>query len=206
MIVKNVFNDILPEIWPMVVIITVILVSLRLAFITKGSKRVVIYKELLMLVFVIYILCIFHVVTFQDINYGTNNFVPFKEIFRYDIGTDKFIKNIIGNIIMFIPYGFFASYFLKSKKIGVVTFLSLIVSLTIEIVQLNIGRVFDIDDVILNTLGGMIGYLIYVAINAVSNKLPKIFRSDIFLNLLIIAIIIVMIIYGFNIDIFSWYI
>ena len=204
MIVKDVFHDILPEIWPMIVIITVILVSLRLASI-RGSKKLVIYKELIMLLFIIYILCLFHIVTFQDVNYGTSNFIPFKEIFRYDIGSAKFIKNIIGNIIMFIPYGFFASYFLKNKKFVTIGILALIVSLTIEIVQLNIGRVFDIDDVILNTIGAIIGYLLYVGLDAISSKLPKIFRSDAFLNILVIVIIIFMIIYGFNINIYNWY-
>lgn len=205
MIVKDVFHDILPEIWPMIVIITVILVSLRLASIFSGSKKVVIYRELLMLLFVIYILCLFHIVTFQDINYGTNNFIPFKEIFRYEIGSAKFIKNIVGNIIMFIPYGFFASYFLKNKKFGTIGILAIIVSLTIEIVQLNIGRVFDIDDVILNVEGALVGYILYVGLDSISSKLPKFFRSDAFLNLLVIVIIIAMIIYGFNINIYSWY-
>lgn len=206
MIVKDIINDILPEIWPMIVIICVILVSLRLAFITKGSKKIVIYKELLMLVFIIYILCLFHIVTFQDINYGTNNFIPFKEIFRYDINSSKFIKNIMGNIIMFIPYGFFASYFLKNRKFSTILLLSLTVSLTIEFVQLNIGRVFDIDDVILNIIGGIIGYLIYVGLDAISSKLPKFFRSDAFLNVLVVVIIVLMIIYGFNINVVGWYV
>jgi len=207
MIVKDIIiNDILPEIWPMLVIICVILVTLRLAYIFRGKKRIVLHTELLTLVFIIYILCLFHIVTFQDINYGTNNFIPFKEIFRYDINSTKFIKNIVGNIIMFIPYGFFASYYLKNRKFSTIFILSLVVSLTIEVVQLNIGRVFDIDDVILNTIGGIIGYLLYVGLDAIGSKLPKIFRSDIFLNLLVITIIILMISYGFNINIFNWYI
>ena len=197
MIVKDVFHEILPEIWPMIVIITVILVSLRLASI-RGSKKLVIYKELIMLLFIIYILCLFHIVTFQDVNYGVSNFIPFKEIFRYDIGSAKFIKN-------FIPYGFFASYFLKNKKFVTIGILALIVSLTIEIVQLNIGRVFDIDDVILNVIGALFGYLLYVGLSAISSKLPKIFRSDAFLNILVIVIIVIMIIYGFNINIYNWY-
>ena len=205
MIVKNVILEILPSIWPMLVIITVILVSLRIAYLSKSKKKIIIYQELLMLIFIIYILCLFHIVTFQDVNYGTNNFIPFKEIFRYNIGTDKFTRNIFGNIIMFIPYGFFASYYLKNKKISIILVLSLIVSFTIEFVQLYIGRVFDIDDVILNTIGAIIGYLLYIILNKISFKLPKIFQSTVFLNILVILMIIGMIIYGFNINIFSWY-
>ena len=206
MIVKDVILDILPSIWPMLVIILVILVSLRIVYLFNNKKAIVLYQELLMLVFIIYILCLFHVVTFQDINYGTNNFIPFKEIFRYDIGTNKFIKNVIGNIIMFMPYGFFASYYLKNRKLSIIIILSLIVSSTIEFVQLYIGRVFDIDDVILNVFGAIIGYIIYIIIDKTGSKLPKFFRSNAFLNILVVLIIIAMIIYGFNINIFSWYI
>lgn len=202
--VKDVIIDMLPSIWPMLVIILVILVSLRITYLIKCKSKFILYQELLMLAFIIYILCLFHVVTFQDVNYGTNNFIPFKEILRYDIGTNKFIKNIIGNIIMFIPYGFFASYYLKNKKASIIIILSLIVSSTIEIVQLYIGRVFDIDDVILNVFGGILGYLIYMILDKISSKLPKFFRSNIFLNICAILIITVMIIYGFNIKIFSW--
>lgn len=206
MIVKDVILDMLPSIWPMLVIILVILVSLRVVYLFSGKKKIILYQELLMLVFIIYILCLFHIVTFEDVNYGTNNFIPFKEIFRYDIGTNKFIKNIIGNIIMFIPYGFFASYYLKNKKASIIIILSLIVSLTIEYVQLYIGRVFDIDDVILNVIGAFSGYLIYMIIDKIGSKLPKFFRSNIFLNILVVLILIGMIIYGFNINIFSWYV
>jgi len=205
MIVKNIIEDIMPDVWPMVLIITVIVSSLRIAYLLNNNKKFCLHKEVLSLIFIIYILCLYHVVTFQDINYGTNNFIPFKEIFRYDINSTKFIKNIVGNIIMFIPYGFFASYYLKNRKFSTIFILSLVVSLTIEIVQLNIGRVFDIDDIILNTIGGITGYLLYVGIDAISSKLPKFFRSDAFLNLLVITIIILMIVYGFDINIFNWY-
>ena len=206
MLVKDVMLEILPSIWPMLVIILVILVTLRIAYLIKSKKKLVLYQELLMLVFIIYILCLFHVVTFQDVNYGNNNFIPFKEIFRYNIGTSKFIKNILGNIIMFVPYGFFASYYLKNRKVSTVIILSLIISFTIEFVQLYIGRVFDIDDVILNIIGAIIGYIIYISLNKISYKLPKFIRSDMFLNVLVILIIVAMIFYGFNINIFSWHI
>ena len=75
MIIKNLINEILPDIWPMVLIITVIVSSLRIAYLIKGNKKFSLYREFLNLIFIIYILCLYHVVTFQDINYGTNNFI-----------------------------------------------------------------------------------------------------------------------------------
>lgn len=204
MIVRNIINEIMPDIWPMVLIITVIVSSLRIAYLMNGNKKFCLHRELLSLTFIIYILCLYHIVTFQDINYGVNNFIPFKEIFRYSIGSEKFIRNILGNILLFLPFGFFSSYYLKNKKIGVTAVLTLITSFTIEVVQYYIGRVFDIDDIILNVLGGTLGFLLFVGFDAISNRLPKMFRSDAFLNILVIIIIILIIIYGFNINVFGF--
>ena len=205
MIVKNIIEDIMPDIWPMVLIIVVILSSLRIAFLLNNNKKFCLHKEVLSLIFIVYILCLYHVVTFQDVNYGINNFIPFKEIFRYPIGSSNFIKNVIGNITLFIPFGFFSSYYLKNKKMLTPFILSLITSLTIESVQFYIGRVFDIDDIILNTLGGIIGFLCYIAFDAISIRLPKFMKSDAFLNLLIILVVILIIAYSFNLNIFWWF-
>ncbi len=205
MIIKNLIEDILPDIWPMVLIIAVIVSSLRIAYLLNGHKKFVFHKELLSLIFIIYILCLYHVVTFQDINYGSSNFIPFKEIFRYQIGSAKFIKNIIGNIMLFIPFGFFSSYILKNKKAGIIAVLTLITSCTIESVQYYIGRVFDIDDIILNLIGGVSGFLLYVGFDAIKSRLPKALQSDTFLNILIIIIIVIIIAYSFNLKIFSYF-
>ncbi len=199
---KNIFLDVFSDTWPTILIAIVIAVSLRLAYLFKGKKKIVLYKELLMLIFIIYALCLFHVVTYQDVNFGTNNFIPFKEIFRYDFGTPKFIKNIVGNIIMFIPFGFFASYFLKSKKLTLPLILTIILTCTIETVQYYIGRVFDIDDIILNVIGGIIGFLLYVVVDVLQSKIPGLKNNSI-LNLLIIAIIVIIVIYGFDINLFG---
>jgi glycopeptide antibiotics resistance protein len=58
-----------------------------------------------------------------------------------------------------------------------------------------IGRVFDIDDIILNVIGGLIGYLIYTLINSIGDRLPKIFRSNWFLNLISILLLGAFILY-----------
>ena len=200
--IKRLFLDVTKDIWPMLIIILVIVCSLRIAYLITKHKRFQLHKEIISLIFIVYVLCLFHVVTFQDNNYGVSNFVPFKEIFRYSIGSEKFLKNVVGNIMLFVPYGFLASYFLNNKKLGVMTVLTLTVTLTIETVQYYIGRVFDIDDVILNLLGGTIGFLIFVGLDAIRNKI-KILRNDTVLDILIILILAFIIIYSFNINIFG---
>lgn len=202
--IRNMITGVFPDVWPIIIIITVIACSLRLAYIIKYHEKFCFYKEIFSLIFILYVMCLFEVVTIQDNNYGLSNFVPFAEMFRYDFGSRLFIRNIIGNILLFLPYGYFTSYYLNSKKIAPIALLTIIVSLTIECVQLKIGRTFDIDDVILNTCGGIIGCLMYNFVDTFSNKLPKVFKTDGFINFLVIILLIIVIIYVFNINLLNW--
>lgn len=200
--IKDIFVESLPNIWPMIVIILVIVSSLRIAYLITKHKKFLLHKELIYLIAITYILCLFYVVTFQDSNYGVSNYVPFKEIFRYSFGSHKFFKNILGNIMLFIPYGFLSSYLLKNKKLSVTFILSLIASITIEVVQYHIGRVFDIDDIILNVLGGIIGGLLFVGLDAIRSKV-RILKNDTVIDILVILLLLIIIMYSFNINIFG---
>ena len=102
-------KNILANIWPMILIITVILSSLRIAYLFKNKEKFVLYQEILKLGFVIYVISLFYVVTFQDVSWSTSNFVPFKEMFRYKLFSNMFFKNVVGNLIMFMPFGYFTS-------------------------------------------------------------------------------------------------
>lgn len=177
--------------WPVVFISVVIMVSTRLCYLINNNQKIVLYKELMMLIFAIYILCLFQVVTFQDDTaWAGNNFIPFQEILRYNITSRLFWKNVVGNMLMFLPFGFFVSYYLKVDKVHLPFMLVLVTSLAIEIVQMMIGRVFDVDDIILNLIGGALGYLIYKLLKRIGEKLPKFCSSTWFLNaLMIIALI-----------------
>ena len=113
----DIFIEIMHNIWPMLFIFTVIIVSVRIAYILYNKEKFVLYKELLMLCFIIYILLLYYIVTFQDNNYGTNNFVPFKEIFRYSVTSKLFLRNVIGNVLLFVPFGMFVTHYVKNNKI-----------------------------------------------------------------------------------------
>ena len=166
--------EILGEVWPTILISSVIAISMRLVYLIKNKQKIVFYRELLALIFIIYVLCLFYVVTFQDVGWSSSNFIPFKEMFRYNFGSNLFIKNVLGNIILFLPYGFFVSYYLDLKKPYSAFLLIMLVSISIETTQLLIGRIFDIDDIILNIIGGMLGYLIYKLLNLINNHLPEV--------------------------------
>lgn len=184
----NTIRGVMEFTWPIIVISILIVSSIRIADILKNKKEYVFHREILTLFFIIYILCLFQIVTFEDpylLEYtGHFNLVPFKEIMRYNFGSRLFFKNVIGNLVLFMPYGLFASYFTKMDNKYYALSLIAFAAITIETTQLAIGRVFDIDDIILNIIGGMIGYLIYRLLNRIGNSLPKIFQNHWFLNIL----------------------
>lgn len=187
------------QIWPTVLICVVVLTSIRITWLIKNNKEFVLYKELFIMGFIVYIMCLFHVVTFQDVSWSTSNVTPFKEILRYDFGSVKFFKNVIGNMVMFVPFGFFISYFFHLSKAKIIFFLTIIASVTIEVTQYKIGRVFDIDDILLNLLGGLAGYYLYKILFYISDKLPRFLKKPLFYNIIIIVILVIMVLYLFNI-------
>lgn len=186
---KNALNDN----FSMIFIFSVVIVALRLMYIHVHKEKFVLYKETFMFAFLLYALLLFYVVTFQDVNYGTNNFIPFKEILRYEVGSKVFIKNIVGNIILFIPFGFFVAHLMKSKKLYPTLVVSMITSVVIEYTQLKIGRTFDIDDIILNIAGGFLGYLIYIIIDTLEDHMPQVLKTETFKNIITIIIVLLLI-------------
>ncbi len=96
------------------------------------------------------------------------NFVPFKSIWMYltsieHLNLSIILMNLLGNIFLFLPLGVFSSLlFKKMNSIKKVTLFTLCTSLLVEVIQLiNHNGQSDVDDVILNTLGGSIGASIY---------------------------------------------
>ncbi len=112
---------------------------------------------------------------------------------RYRVGSTLFVYNVIGNIALFIPYGYFISDTLKAKKVHHILIPALITSLTAEIIQYKIGRAFDVDDVILNVAGAIIGLLIYISIQKIKDKLPPFLKNNIFYNILAIIVLIIIV-------------
>ena len=96
------------------------------------------------------------------------NLVPFREIWRYltyhkQIGIWNVLWNLVGNVVGFIPYGaMLPALFKKTMGFCNVALLSFELTLFIELTQLilRVGSC-DVDDMILNTLGGCIGYGVY---------------------------------------------
>ncbi|MDO5418127.1 MAG: VanZ family protein [Lachnospiraceae bacterium] len=96
------------------------------------------------------------------------NLTPLKEIqrfwtYREKLGIQAFLLNIVGNVAAFVPCGFFLPIVSRRSKKWYNTFLiSFSFSLCVELTQL-VSRVgsFDVDDLLLNTIGAVLGYLLY---------------------------------------------
>ncbi|AZN42639.1 VanZ family protein [Paenibacillus albus] len=95
------------------------------------------------------------------------NLIPFHSISEFVAGSSANLKrfafgNVAGNIFIFIPFGVYLSVLKRNKSVIHNLLFIGIVSICVEIIQglLGIGTA-DIDDVILNGLGGWIGIAVY---------------------------------------------
>jgi glycopeptide antibiotics resistance protein len=99
--------------------------------------------------------------------YRLLNLVPFVWIKEtYAMGVKKMLEQLLMNVIMLIPLGFILPVVSKRLRKCWKTLLFIVIFvLSIEIFQYFVGRSADIDDLIMNTLGGLIGYGIYAGLN-----------------------------------------
>lgn len=183
----------------MMLIVTIIASTLRLVYLLQNKQKFIFYQEILSLGFILYVMMLFYVVTFQDVSWSSSNFIPFKEMFRYSFGSFLFFKNVIGNMIMFLPYGFFVAYVLKTKKLVPVLLLSFVISCTIETTQLVIGRVFDVDDIMLNVVGGVLGFYFYQFLATMKQHLPQFFQKTWFYNVIVSLLLLGIVFYLYQI-------
>ena len=136
-------------------------------------------------VFLIIYLMVLAYVCFWSESYGRTdvqntyryNLIPFKEIMRFYtyrelVGFEAFMLNLFGNVLAFIPYGVMVPIVSrKNRKLFRVFVMTFLLSLMIECVQLicKVGT-FDVDDLILNKLGGIIGYFVFWLMNWIRRR------------------------------------
>lgn len=98
--------------------------------------------------------------------FHTNNFIPFK-VFRetyivvFEEHNPYGLTILLGNIIMFMPFGFFPALLWNGFSFKKALLLGTACSVFIEFCQLFLPRDTNIDDVWLNTLGSVLGWLLY---------------------------------------------
>ena len=146
---------------------------------SKSRKRIRILGKIL---FVLYIIFIIYFLIFSDW-YGRTgemqeyhyNLVLFKEIKRFweyrdQVGMFAMFTNLFGNVI-FMPFGFFMPMASKYRSLFSTVFYSFGLSLCVETFQLvtKVGS-FDVDDLLLNTIGGLAGYILFIICAAIRRR------------------------------------
>lgn len=133
------------------------------------------------ILFLIYFLVLFYFLFFSEEMGRTYsergyhyNLIPFKEIgrfvhYREVLGDKAVLLNLAGNVAAFIPFGAFLPIFsARCRHILRTGWYSFELSLVVELLQLifKVGS-FDVDDLLLNTVGGILGFLVYfIAVRA----------------------------------------
>ena len=130
------------------------------------------------ILFLLYLMLLCYLLFFSE-TYGRTmeersyryNLELFKEIKRFwenrgTLGWHSVMINLAGNIVAFAPFGFFLPVLTRIGKnpVGCI-FMSALFSLFVEAVQLvtKVGA-FDVDDIFLNAIGGLVGYCCFYLI------------------------------------------
>ena len=135
--------------------------------------------------FVLYILVLIYCLFFAD-RYGQMafaereyhyNLVLFTEIrrfwtYREQLGFLAVAANLLGNVVGFMPFGMILPLISRNARgFFFITFSGFTLSLCVEVTQLmtKLGS-FDVDDLIMNTLGTAAGYLIFAVCHSIYDK------------------------------------
>ena len=125
----------------------------------SGWKRI-----FLLLIFEVYICVMFNVVGIPSIQHiwlvPAINLIPFS-----DFGSSSFFFGFSMNVLMFVPFGFLLPLLWKSmREVKYAGLAGFCLSLLIEVSQMFSFRATDIDDLIANTLGAVLGYWVWALI------------------------------------------
>ena len=178
---ENLAIKVVHNIWPMLVVFIVAISLIRYFYLKNHHEKFCFHKEFSYLAAIIYIWLLFEILTMTEINSTSGiNIIPFSEILRYEIGSKMFYYNVLGNMIIFIPFGYLIGIYVNPKKIWPVVITTLLTSGVVEFVQLKIGRSF------------------YIGLSAINKRLPDFCKSDIVYNLICITLIVLFGIYIFG--------
>lgn len=117
--------------------------------------------------------------TVSQFAYLPNMLTPFEEISRaLDRKSYWLLFMLLGNIIMFMPIGFFPALLWRNWRWWKSLLLGFCTSVSIEFIQFFIGRSTDIDDVILNTAGAMAGFWAFCLLRLLFPTFTEKFRCQ----------------------------
>lgn len=132
-------------------------------------------KVLFGIAFVVYLAVVVYITILsrqpEERRFDVNPFRSYILLIKYE--NDFYFGQIFYNILMTVPFGIFVSYFFKkARKFKFIVIYGFMFSLAIETVQYITGRgLFEFDDLFNNTLGVVIGFIIYIIVHCVLVKM-----------------------------------
>ncbi len=149
---------------PIAIIMMVVVISIKFIF---GKKETITFfntlNEILWLMIVISILLITGMVeAIFSGNFGITSIFDGSSVIDFNFLSEGITPATILNIILFIPFGFFSVMVFKKLRTKWIygVLIGFLFTSIIESTQLFTGRFFQIDDIIMNTLGTYIGYVL----------------------------------------------
>ncbi|MFW0862490.1 MAG: VanZ family protein [Candidatus Komeilibacteria bacterium] len=136
-------------------------------------------RNFLFVILVLYLVILIKLIVFKYpseviFNFSNANLIPFKTIFGYISGEPTWgiaMRNILGNIIALIPFGFLLTGIYQKLQWKSVLLTALITGIILELLQILFkSGIFDVDDIILNFVGVFMGYLLFVYFNNIFRK------------------------------------
>ena len=132
--------------------------------------------------FILYLIALTYLMFFAEMMGRTGNeqaeyaynLILFKEIkrffvYRRQLGLQAVVLNLLGNVVGFMPFGFILPIVSRrGRRFANTVLLGFLLSLGIETTQLifKVGS-FDVDDLFLNTIGGILGFAVYKVVQTI---------------------------------------
>ncbi len=130
-----------------------------------NKNRHILHRILFYCIFVFYVIMSLAILFRTSHLTRTINLIPFRTISSFlsrNIFHIFVFSNLFGNILLFVPLGIYSMIFMREKSKKKATFVVFLTSFAVEIVQYTFKKgIGDIDDIILNVLGGYIGAVFY---------------------------------------------
>ncbi|MCI9075903.1 MAG: VanZ family protein [Dorea sp.] len=161
-----------------IIFIPIFIVLVMIRIIKCFRSHINIEKELIIFSFLYYIYKVFDLTVFPIFwfvnrkelpSYGQLLYFEKAPLLLFSNFNYYTLYNVIGNMLLFLPMGFYMGIFIKEYNMKKNIRIIFLMSLAIECTQLIMSffyfgnRIFDVNDLLFNTIGGVIGYLLYVS-------------------------------------------
>ena len=175
---------------PIACVVGLVFIIARILFLKAKKRNIVLTEEIIKMLFACYISGLLSLVVLPAnfwlkvydgiflgwwgelgtfFSLGGINLVPaIVKILSGELVLGSWVKEmLVGNVLMFVPLGFFLPFITRKITLKNISLISVAVLLVVEVFQLVLERSFDVDDLICNFVGIIVGYLIAFALKSI---------------------------------------